>query len=171
PGSLGDTDIWLSMHLDARQRANDVSHNYTILARLANGTTLAQTAAKLDAAAARAAAERPGSHKNVGVRLVPIAEQTVRGIRPTLLVIAGGVALLLLVASANASTLLLARAANRQHELAVRTALGATRPRLLSLALMDCLVLALLGGLVGLALGSWALGAMIPLLGAAVPKS
>jgi putative ABC transport system permease protein len=105
------------------------------------------------------------------VRVIPITEQTVRSARPTLLVVAGGVALLLLVASANASTLLLARAANRQHELAVRTALGATRSHLLSLAMMDGLVLALLGGLVGLALGSWALGVMVPLLGSTLPKS
>ena len=127
PGPIGeDGDLWISTHMDARQRSNDISHNYTILARLADGTTLEQATAELEAAAARAAAERPSSHKNLGVRLVPVAEQTVRAIRPTLFVAAGGVALLLLVASANAATLLIARAANRQHELAVRAALGAT---------------------------------------------
>jgi len=171
PGPTGgDEELWASAHMSAANWANDRSHNFVILARLADGTPLSQATAELEVHAARVAAERP-SHRNVGVRVIPITEQTVKSARPTLLVIAGGVALLLLVASANASTLLLARAAHRQHELAVRTALGATRSHLLSLAMMDCLVLALLGGLVGLALGSWALGAMIPLLGEAVPKS
>jgi len=172
PGAIGeDGDLWLSMHMDARQRANDISHNYTILARLADRTTLEQATAELEAAAARAATERPSSHKNVGVRLVPVTEQTVRGIRPTLFVAAGGVALLLLVASANAATLLIARAANRQHELAVRAALGATRAHFLSLAMMESLVLAFLGSLVGLMLGGSALRLLIPLLGTALPRS
>jgi putative ABC transport system permease protein len=105
------------------------------------------------------------------VRLIPVTEQTVKSVRPTLYVVAGGVLLLLLVAGANATTLLLARAANREHELAVRTALGATRAHLLSLAMTECLVLAVLGGLAGLGLGGWALGAMVPLLGAALPKA
>ena len=171
PGPTGgDEELWASAHMSAANWANDRSHNFVILARLADGISLSPASAELEVHAARVAAERP-SHRNVGVRVIPITEQTVKSVRPTLLVIAGGVALLLLVASANASTLLLARAANRQHELAVRTALGATRSHLLSLAMMDCVVLALLGGLVGLALGSWALGAMMPLLGAALPKS
>ena len=92
-------------------------------------------------------------------------------IRPTLLVIAGGVALLLLVACANASTLLIARASNRRQELAVRTALGATRSRLLSLAVTECLILAVLGGLAGLVLGSWALRALLPLFTDTLPAS
>jgi putative ABC transport system permease protein len=171
PGPTGgDEELWASAHMSAAEWANERSHNFVILARLADGTSLSQASAEIEIRAARVAAERP-SHRNVGVRVIPITEQTVKSARPTLLVVAGGVALLLLVASANASTLLLARAANRQHELAVRTALGATRSHLLSLAMMDCLVLALLGGLAGLALGSWALGVMVPLLGNTVPKS
>ena len=94
-----------------------------------------------------------------------------RAIKPTLLVVAGGVALLLLVACANASTLFLARAANRRHELAVRAALGATRSRLFSLAVCERLLLAVLGGLVGLALGSWTLRALLPLFAGALPSS
>jgi putative ABC transport system permease protein len=172
PGPLAeDTDIWLSMHFDSRQRANEISHNYQVLARLRDGVTLPQAQAELEALAARLAIDRPDSHKNVGVRVVPISEQTVRAIRPTLLIVAGGVGLLLLVASANASTLLLARAANREHETAIRTALGATRPRLLSLAVMESLVLASLGGLVGLVLGSWALRALVPILGVGLPRA
>ena len=89
----------------------------------------------------------------------------------SLLLIAGCVGLLLLVASANASTLLLARASNRRHELAVRTALGATRGRLLSLAVAESLVFACLGGLAGLFLGGWALRAVLPLFAGSLPAA
>ena len=102
---------------------------------------------------------------------MPIADQTVRTIRPTLLLIAGSVALLLLVASANASTLLLARASNRRHELAVRTALGASRGRLLSLAVAESLVFAGLGGAAGLVLGGGTLRAVLPLFEGSLPPA
>ena len=150
------------------ERINEDSHNYRFLGRLAPGTTLEQASAEIEAFAARIAIERR-SHQTIGARLVPIGEQTVRAIRPSLLLIAGSVGLLLLVASANASTLLLARASNRRHELAVRTALGATRGRLLSLAVAESLVFACLGGLAGLFLGGWALRAVLPLFASSLP--
>jgi len=172
PGPLaGDDEVWLPAEMSGEERTNAVSHNYTILARLADGTTVAQASAELQAFAARMTAEHPESHRGVGVRLTPLAEQAVVTIRPTLIVIAGGVALLLLVACANASTLLIARASNRRQELAVRTALGATRSRLLSLAVTECLILAVLGGLTGLVLGSWALHALLPLFAGTLPQT
>jgi putative ABC transport system permease protein len=172
PGPLaGDDDVWLPAEMSGEERTNDVSHNYTVLARLADGTTPARASAGLEAFAARMTAEHPTTHRGLGVRLVPLAEQAVVTIRPTLLVIAGGVAMLLLVACANASTLLIARASNRRHELAVRTALGATRSRLLSLAITECLMLAVLGGLAGLVLGSWALHGLLPLFAGTLPSS
>ena len=172
PGPLaGDDELWLPAEMSGEERTNDTSHNYTVLARLADGTTPAQASAELEAFAARMTAEHPTSHRGLGVRLVPLAEQAVVTIRPTLLVIAGGVAMLLLVACANASTLLIARASNRRQELAVRTALGATRSRLLSLAVTECLILAVLGGLAGLVLGSWALRGLLPLFTDTLPAS
>src|SRR4030095_3864079 len=84
---------------------------------------------------------------------------------------AAGVALLLLVACANAVTLLLARAAGRAHETAIRAALGATASRLLSLAVVESFLFALLGGAAGLVLGRWALRALLPLLAANLPPS
>src|SRR5207244_2631203 len=81
-------------------------------------------------------------------------------------------ALLLLVACANAATLLLAQAANRRHEVAVRAALGATDARLLSLAVAESLMFAVLGGAAGLVLGRWALQALLlPLFGGSLPAS
>jgi putative ABC transport system permease protein len=171
PGPLAEnTDLWLPARMSPAERTNEDSHNYRFLARLAPGTTLEQASAEIDAFASRMAAERP-SHRSIGARLVPIGEQTVRAIRPSLLLIAGCVGLLLLVASANASTLLLARASNQRHELAVRTALGATRGRLLSLAVAESLVFSCLGGLAGLFLGGWALRAVLPLFAGSLPPA
>jgi putative ABC transport system permease protein len=171
PGPLAeDDDLWLPMRMTPDERINEDSHNYKILGRLRDGVTLEQASAELETFAARMASERR-SHGTMGARLVVVGEQTVHSIRPTLLLIAGSVGLLLLVASANASTLLLARASNRRHELAVRTALGATRGRLLSLAVSESLVYSCFGGVAGLFLGGWALHGMLPLFAGSLPAA
>ena len=171
PGPLaGDDDLWMPARLTPADRVTEVYHSQKILGRLADGVTLKQASSELETLAARLAAERQ-SHRELGGRVVPITEQTVRSIRPTLLLIAGSVALLLLVASANAATLLLARASSRRHELAVRTALGATQGRLMSLAFAESLVFASLGGLAGLFLGGWALRAVLPLFAGSLPAA
>ena len=171
PGPLaGDDDLWMPARLSAADRVTESYHSQKILGRLAEGVTVERASEELAAMAARLAAERP-SHRSLGARLTPIAEQTVRSIRPTLLLIAGSVGLLLLVACANASTLLLARASNRRHELAVRTALGATRGRILSLAIAESLVFAGLGGLTGLFIGGWALRVVLPLFSGSLPAA
>ncbi|MCU1383844.1 MAG: hypothetical protein JWL71_2541 [Acidobacteria bacterium] len=171
PGPLaGDDDLWMPARLSPADRVTEVYHSQKILGRLADGVSLEQASAEIGTIAARLAAER-ASHRQLGARLVPLSEQTTRSIRPTLLLIAGSVGLLLVVASANAATLLLARASNRRHELAVRTALGATRGRLLSLAAAESLVFAALGGFAGLFLGGWAVRAVLPLFDGSLPAS
>ena len=130
PGPLaGDDVVWLPARMTPAERDGATSHNYTVVARLADGVSFERASAELAAFAARMAAEHPDSHRAIGARLVPVGEQTVRAIRPTLLVIGGGVALLLLVACANAATLLIARAASRRHEIR-----GPRRARRLPLA-------------------------------------
>jgi len=172
PGPLaGDDDVWLSAGMSAADLANAHSHNYTILARLDGSATLAQASAELEAVASRIAADHPSTHGTLGVRIVSATEQSAHAIRPTLVIVAGGVALLLLVACANASTLLIARASNRRHELAVRQALGAPRSRLVSLAVTECVLLALFGGGVGLVMGGWTLRGLLLFFGDLLPAS
>src|SRR4029077_5122239 len=146
PGArVDDNELWLPMQMSPAEAANEISHNYTMIGRLADGVAVSTASAELDAFAARMAAERP-SHGRMGARFVSVEERTVRSVRPALLVAAASVALLLLVAAANASTLLVARATNRRHELAVRAALGATGGRLLSQSIVECVMFAVIGG-------------------------
>jgi len=172
PGPLaGSEELWLPARMSAAERDNAISHNYNVVARLAPPATVDSAAVEVDTAAKQLAISEPDSHRGIGARVVAVEEQTVRGARPSLMVAAGGVVLLLLVACANASTLLLARAANRGRETAVRSALGATRSRLLSLSLCESLVLAGFGGVAGLGLGDAALRFLLPLFAGAMPLS
>ena len=171
PGPLADDDdLWLPARMTPAERVNEIATTTRSSAGLRDGVTL-------DAGVRRTRGVRGADGEPSGRR----TERWARGwsrsasrpctlIRPTLLLIAGSVGLLLLVASANASTLLLARASNRRHELAVRTALGATRGRLLSLAVAESLVFASLGGIAGLVLGGWALRAVLPLFAGSLPR-
>jgi predicted permease len=171
PGSIAtDTELWLPMNMTPAERANEISHNYTIVARLADGVTPAQADAELLAWSVRMAAERP-SHVDMGTRIVSVEERTVRAVRPALVVAAGGVALLLLVAAANASTLLIARAANRRREVAIRAALGAPRRRLLSLSIAESVVFSAIGVAAALPLGRFALSALVPLFASSLPST
>jgi putative ABC transport system permease protein len=172
PGPLaGSEELWLPARMPPGERDNAISHNYTVVARLTASATIPSAGAEVDANARQLAISEPDSHRGIGARLVAFDEQTVRGIRPSLAIAAGGVVMLLFVACANVSTLLLARAANRRHEIALRAALGASSSRLLSLALAESLVMAGLGGAAGLALGNWALRFLLPLFAAFLPPS
>ena len=171
PARLAKYDaLWLPARMTTEERTKAISHNYTILGRLAGQVTPAAASAELAAMAASQAAERPDKRAGIGARVVAASEDTVREIRPALLVLMAGVGILLLIASANVSTLLLARASHRRREVAVRAALGATAGRLASLAITESVVLTCLGALAGLTLGGWVLEALLPAFSGSLPR-
>ena len=165
------TEVWLPAGWDGLPRDRRGGHWLSVIARLKDGVPLTQAQAEMNAIQSRIEAQHPevllGSH----VSITPLLEHTLgRNLRPALLILWGVVACVLLIACANVANLLLARAADRQKEMAMRLALGGSRWRLMRQLLTESLVLALLGGGLGILLASWSLRLLIAFNADHVPR-
>src|SRR5258705_4394936 len=131
------------------------TYSFFAMGRLKPGITIDQARADMTSIEGRLEQQYPDGNTGIGIKLVPTQEQTVKEIRPALLVLLGAVVFLLLIACVNIANLMLARGASRQKEIAIRAALGASRFRVVRLLLSDRGMLSFGVGCLGLLLAFW----------------
>ena len=163
------SEIWLPLVWNYAPETRG-GHFLQVLGRMKPGVTLEQARAEMATLAARLERQYPESNTGWTTLVVPLSDILVEQVRPALLLLLGAVAFVLLIACANVANLLLARLASREREIAVRTALGAGRARLVRQMVTESLVLFLSGGGLGLLLAGWATRVLVALYGKDLPR-
>jgi putative ABC transport system permease protein len=169
-----DGDVWVPLRLLNESGENQTRRDnlmYQGVARLKPGATLTSTGAAMGMLAARVAKEQPNIRKNVTTEATPVLASILGNTTPRILwILLGAVGLLLLIACVNVANLQLARATAQQREMSVRTALGASRYRLVRQTLVESTLLGVTGGAIGLVGAQWLVKVLVAAAPAGVPR-
>ncbi len=163
-------EVWSPKILTEDDRQLRGSGFYPVIGRLRAGVSRETAEAEMRVIAQQLAKENPRTNANIGSDVVPMAEYLVGGVRKTLWLLVGAVGLLLLVACANVANLLVARTMRRARELAIRTALGAGRGRVVRLLMAESALLAIVGAAGGMVLARWGVAAIRALAPVDLPR-
>jgi predicted permease len=164
---VGDPDVWQTLHATGGLRDRRNLHWLNVVARLKPGVTRDKAAAGMNVVMEGLEKQYPVSNTKLRTMIVPMNDVIVGQIRPILLLLLGAVGLLLLIACSNVANLLLARSLSRRREVAVRTALGANRWRLVRQMLTEGILLSLTGATLGVLLAEWMVQGFV----AAIPQA
>src|SRR3984893_9985848 len=150
------TQVWvpLEQHVTRKQLASHEIHFLDVIGRLRARVSIEQGRAEIDGIQKQYKHAHPEAVAGKGANVVSLGEMTVRDVRTSLLVLFGAVICVLIIACVNVANLLLAQAMGRQREVAIRAAIGASRARIVGQLLTESVLLAMLGGVLGLAVAS-----------------
>ncbi|MEM8959945.1 MAG: ABC transporter permease [Acidobacteriota bacterium] len=170
PGIQPQRDAWIPIAIDYRAE-NRGAHYLGMIGRLRDGVSVEQASADLAQIAAELEVAYPDTNTGWSTRVQPLPERVVEGVAPALWILFAAVGLVLLIACVNIANLLLARVSLRGREMALRAALGAGRDRLLRQLLTESVLLAVLGGVLGMVLAWLATPWLVDLAGGDLPRS
>ena len=157
-----EAELWTPLALTAEAKSDRSHQPLGVFGLLAGGTTLSQARAEMDAIGRQLSEMYPQTNKDLRVRLLPMAQYAAGNLtRQYTLMLLGAVGFVLVIACANIAGLLFARGAMRQRELAVRAVLGASRWRVVRQMITETLLLALLGGALGVVLAQWSVSLIL----------